>query len=160
MLFDSPLIERKMLDTANSEVKKFIYKGETSRSAYERGNEHFKDLEHKRHKSHMLKHAVNHHPTMNPEHVKFEMKVLSSHKTAFARQLREAVLIEKFAGPNLMNSKLEYNCCSIPRIVMKMGNEDKEDTEVSKERETLMKLKNYTQMERNEATLQIQTNQL
>ena len=69
------------------------------------------DLHSKRHKSHMLKHVLNNHPDMNLEHVQFDMKILSSHKTAFERQIREAVLIDKYAGPTLMNSKVEYNRC-------------------------------------------------
>ena len=117
-------MKRKVMDRNKTGKEKFIYIGETSRSSYERGNEHMKDLEFKRHRSHMLKHVVNHHPTSNPDHIKFGMKILSSHKTAFERQIREAVLIEKFAGPKLMNSKLEYDRCSIPRISMKMGNEE------------------------------------
>ena len=40
-----------------------------------------------------------------------------------------------------MNSKLEYNRCSIPRISMKMGNEEKEDKEKQKENEIIEKLK-------------------
>ena len=89
----------------------------------------------------MLKHVVNHHPEMNPEHVQFDMKILSSHKTAFERQIREAVLIEKFAGPTLMNSKVEYNRCSIPRIIMKTGNKENVDLEAQKEKETIEKIK-------------------
>ena len=137
--------KRKMMDSDRVKVDNFIYIGETSRSSYERGGEHYKDLEHKRHKSHMLKHAVNHHPGMNPDHIKFEMKILSSHKTAFERQIREAVLIEKFAGPKLMNSKLEYNRCSIPRITIKMGNKEVEDTEAKKEKEVIEIIKEMYQ---------------
>ena len=39
------------------ELKDFVYFGETSRSAMERGKEHFKDLQFIRSKSHMLKHV-------------------------------------------------------------------------------------------------------
>ena len=90
----------------------------------------------------MLKHCVNHHEKMNPGDVKFGMKIVSSHKTAFERQIREAVLIERNAGPHLMNSKVEYNRCSIPRIVMKMGNEEEtEDLTTKKEKDALEKIK-------------------
>ena len=101
--------KRKVTDTKVEEILKFRYIGETSRSAYERGVEHFKDLEFTRPKSHMLKHAVIHHPDLEPSRVEFRMKILSSHKTAFERQIREAVLINKHSGVRLMNSKLEYN---------------------------------------------------
>ena len=138
------------MDRDMAEIKKFIYIGETSRSTYERGNEHYKDLEYKRHKSHMLKHAVNHHSELDPCRVKFEKRILSSHKTAFERQIREEVLIEKFAGPMIMNSKLEYNRCSIPRITMKMGNETSiEDKETIKEKELMRKKNCCIQMKEN-----------
>ena len=134
--------KRKVEKEERNKCPAFVYIGETSRSAYERGQEHSKDLEFKRHKSHMLKHCVNHHDGMNPENVKFGMKILSSHKTAFERQIREAVLIEKNAGPTLMNSKTEYNRCSIPRIVIKMGNEEEVvDPTIKKEREVIEKIK-------------------
>ena len=108
-----------MLDKNTKEDEKFIYIVETSRSSYERGNEHYKELEYKRHKSHMLKFAVKHHSNMNPAHVQFSMQMLSCHKSVFARQIREAVLI---AGPRIMNRKLEYNRCYIQQIIMKVGN--------------------------------------
>ena len=134
--------KRKVQDEERKKCPAFVYIGETSRSAYECGQEHFKDLEFKIHKSHMLKHAVNHHEKINPENVKFGMKIMSSHKTAFERKIREAVLIEKKAGPILMYSKVEFNCCSIPRIVIKMGNEEVGiDPTVTKEKETMEKIK-------------------
>ena len=55
-----------MKETRNEEVQKFKYIGETSRSAFERGVEHYKDLEFTRPNSHMLKHVVIHHPDLDP----------------------------------------------------------------------------------------------
>ena len=40
-------VKRKKLDTPQKESKNFIYIGETSRSSFEHGQEHFKDLEYK-----------------------------------------------------------------------------------------------------------------
>ena len=75
------------------------------------------------------------HPKMDPDKVDFRIKILSTHKSAFERQIREAVLIEHFASPLLLNSKMEYNRCSIPKIVMKLGNkEDGEDPKVTEQR--------------------------
>ena len=120
----------------------FIYIGETSRSAYERGHEHLKDLEFKRGKSHYLRHAVECHPTVPPENLKFYMKILSCHKSAFERQIREAVMIDMNAGPNLMNSRLEYSRCAIPKMSINLGNTKKqEDPLITKERSTLEKIK-------------------
>ena len=52
----------------------FRYIGETSRSAYERGVEHKKDLEFRRTKSHLLRHCVEVHPDMHPDKVDFRIK--------------------------------------------------------------------------------------
>ena len=118
----------------------FHYIGETSRSAYERGQEHLKDLEFKRPKSHYLRHAVEFHSDVPPESLKFKMKVLSSHRTSFERQIREAVLIDYYSGPMLMNSKLEYTRCSLPKMSINMGNKQKEeDPMISKEKSTIEK---------------------
>ena len=43
----------------------------------------------------------------NPDNIEFIMRMLSSHRSAFKRQLAEAVYIEKYGGPYLMNSTLE-----------------------------------------------------
>ena len=98
----------------------YRYIGETSRSAYERGGEHQKDLEFRRPKSHLLRHCVEKHPDLLPEKVDFRMKILSTHKSAFERQLREAVVLDYFAGPQIMNSKMEYTRCGIPKLELKI----------------------------------------
>ena len=58
--------EKGDVDLANLKRKKndeknevFRYVGETSRSARERAGEHWKDLEFRRPKSHMLRHVVD-----------------------------------------------------------------------------------------------------
>ena len=62
-------------------------------SAFERTVEHFKNLEYTSSKSHMLKHAVIHLPNLNPKNVEFGMNILSSHRSAFERQITEAVRV-------------------------------------------------------------------
>ena len=52
----------------------------------------------------------------NPENVEFRMKIISSHFTAFNRQISEAVRINRNMGPYLLNSKAEYNRSSLPTI--------------------------------------------
>ena len=100
--------KRKIEETIEREDYEYI--GETSRSANERGVEHCKDYEHFRLRSHMLKHAVSIHPDIDPSKVEFGMKIVSQHRTAFERQLAEAVLIRRKLGDKLMNSRQEYNC--------------------------------------------------
>ena len=87
--------------------KIYRYIGETSRSIYERGIEHKKDLQFRRTRSHLLRHCVEIHSDENPDKIEFGMRLLSSHKSAFERQLSEAVMIEKYNGQYLLNSKLE-----------------------------------------------------
>ena len=96
----------------------------------------------KRGKSHYLKHAVECHPTVPPENLKFYMKILSCHNSAFERQIREAVMIDMNAGPNLMNSRLEYSRCAIQKRSINLGNTKKqEDPLITKEKSTLEKIK-------------------
>ena len=71
----------------------YRYIGETSRSVFERGCEHYDDLYYGRTRSHMLKHCVLKHPNMDPLSIDFRIKIVSSHKSAFERQIKEAVLI-------------------------------------------------------------------
>ena len=106
---DNESNRRKRKTEKDTETPDFMYIGETSRSAKERASEHFKDLQYLRLRSHMLKHAVLHHPDIHPTEVDFRFKILSYHKTAFERQVTEAVMIRRNMGPNLLNSKQEYN---------------------------------------------------
>ena len=133
----------------------FQYIGKSSRSTFERGLEHLKDLEYRRVKSHLLRHCIEIHPEVEPEQVEFKMKQISSHKSAFERQLKEAVLIEINAGPLLMNSKIEYSRCMIPKIKLKLGNnEEEEDPLKTKEKEIRekiqLKYKSENKRQRNE----------
>ena len=56
---------------------------------------------------------------------KFSMKILKRHKSAFVRQISEAVLIEMHCEKDtILNSKSEYNRCQLPRLSIKMGERD------------------------------------
>ena len=141
--------KRKRGEREIDNIKLFTYIGETSRSAMERGAEHMKDLEFHREKSHMLKHIVEFHPDSDPSEIEFKMEIISSHKSAFERQLREAVLIERNLGLFSMNSKLEYSRTVIPTIKIKMGNKsEKEDPHVVREKVAVEKIKNMRKMHR------------
>ena len=118
-----------------------MYIGETGRSAMERGREHQKDLEFFRTKSHMLKHVVDVHEDIDPAAVEFRMKVISQHTSAFERQITEAVQIRRNAGPFLLNSKLEYNRCFIPTIIVKKDEKpEKVDAKTEKETDIVKKI--------------------
>ena len=67
-----------------------IYVGETSRSIQERAMEHLGASRRREEDSHMFKHRQREH---KGEEVKFVFKVISQHRTALNRQVRETVRI-------------------------------------------------------------------
>ena len=58
------------------------------------------------------------------DEVDFRMKVLKFHKSPFERQIHESVLIQASKTHHLLNSKMEYNRCQIPRLTIKMGEKE------------------------------------
>ena len=76
----------------------------------------------------MTKHQGLDHPGVPPS---FHFKLISSHRSALSRQVREAVRIRRRGGAGaILNSKGEFNRCHIPRLVV-----EEEDQEAKKERE-------------------------
>ena len=103
-------------------MKKYKYIGETSRSAFERGWEHLNDLAQLRTSSHMLKHIEGVHPDQDMSDIKFGMEVIKYTHTSFDRQVRESVLIQEERNHHsLLNSRTEYNRCSLPRLCTQIG---------------------------------------
>ena len=82
--------------------------------------------------SHMLKHYLDkhHHQGDTPSDMIFRMKILCYKKTAYERQVHESVLIQQNRHHQLLNSRSEFNRCSLPRLTVKLG--DKELSELSK----------------------------
>ena len=116
------------------------YIGETSRSSYERGREHIKDVEQLNTGSHILKHIVEVHEGVDPARIEFRMKAVKYHQSAFERQIYESVKIQSIRKSNiLLNSKSEYNRCALPRISLKLGENEfkarKDEEEEDKKRE-------------------------
>ena len=102
-----------------------LYVGETSRSIQERALEHLGDARKGDPKSHMIKHQGMKHPGEPPD---FYFKMVSTHRSALSRQVREAVRIRRRGGAGaILNSKGEFNRCHIPRLVVE--EEDKEAVE-------------------------------
>ena len=102
------------------------YIGETSRSAYERLKEHYKDFENISVKSHMLKHYFEKHKDIEMKDMRFDVKVLRSYHSAFERQIGESVYINHNLkkGTVMMNSKNEYNRCIIPRLGFELDKDE------------------------------------
>ena len=99
------------------------YYGESARTAYERGKEHHNDYQALSDDSHMAKHHVIEHPDKEGK-LKFAMKVLKCYRTAFARQVHEAVVIQLNEKNGIMNSKGEFNRCKLPRLSVMMGRKE------------------------------------
>ena len=139
-------IEELELDekSKNEELKNlkiFKYVGETSRSAFERGWEHLNDMATLNKKSHMLKHVIMNHPGEDMANVKFGMKFLKFCQTSFERQVLKAVTIRKERKHHhLLNSRTEYNRCSLPRLSTQTYKE------YNRELEDEQKSENYVEM--------------
>ena len=117
------------------------YVGESSRSAYERGFEHLNSLASLSNKSIMLRHMLTDHEGKDMSEIKWGMFVTSFKRTAFERQLEEAVVIEREAktNPNILNSKSEWQNSALPRLVTRKGNMEEElkniENEIKKDKD-------------------------
>ena len=116
------------------------YLGESSRSMYERAWEHMNSRDKLHTDSHMLKHILDKHRDCKMNEVEFGTRVLKFMRTSFERQIMESVLIQhESKGHHIMNSKSEYNRCSLPRLTAKMGkreiNRFKKELEEEKRKE-------------------------
>ena len=108
-------------------IKLSLYIGETSRSTYERGWEHLNDLSTLSNKSHMLKHILTEHPGQEIKKVKFGMSIIKTCRTSFERQIYESVAIQQAREQhNILNSRAEYNRCSLPRLSTQLGDTQNE----------------------------------
>ena len=93
---------------------KGIYVGQTSRTLYERANEHQKSIKRYENSSFMFKHWASAHPELitAPE---FDFKVVRKHKDPLSRLVHEAVKINDLG---VLNSKSEWNCYRIARLTV------------------------------------------
>ena len=139
---NSELDDKIKLDKKNN-LQLYKYIGESSRSSYERGWEHINDLTTLNPRSHMLKHILAEHPKQDILSIEFSMKVRKFCTTSFERQVLESVTIQQERNAhNLMNSKSEYNRCSLPRLSTKMGEQEYDEynknLELEKQEEELL----------------------
>ena len=100
-----------------------VYIGESARSLYERGREHWRGFKERREDSHIWKHQVLHHGGNTAP--KFHLRPVEFHRTALHRQLSEAVKISRFGEENLLNSRGEYNRSRIARLSLGDAEEEK-----------------------------------
>ena len=104
----------------NIRLHKYI--GESSRSFYERGLEHLRDLKELKPESHMLRHYFDKHQEEEIENMRFGGRILKQARSAFNRQISESVQIQQNSSQHfILNSKSEYNRCALPRLATKLG---------------------------------------
>ena len=94
----------------------------------ERGEEQLRHLKEMEPGSHLLKHIIKDHMD-DTDYVEFRINILSSHFTAFNRQITEAIKINRNKGPRLLNSRSEYNRRSLPSIKVSEKKSDWEKSE-------------------------------
>ena len=125
-------IEDKEKSERKRNMPRYKYIGETSRSTFEIAWEHTNDLAQLKTGSHMLKHIVGVHPGEDMSRVQFGIRVIKYCRTSFERQVLESVVIQDERKRNhLLNSRSEYNRCSLPRLCTQIG--DSEYTRVNSE---------------------------
>ena len=70
----------------------------------------------------MLKHILSEHPGEQIKNVKFGIKIIKTWRTSFERQIYESVAIQQAREQHhILNSRSEYNRCSLPRISTQLG---------------------------------------
>ena len=122
------------------EVRQYMYIGETCRSAYERGREHMGDIKQLKPSSHLLKHLIDQHEHEEWDKVDIRMETIVFSRSAFERQIMEAVQIQHNRHHHLLNSRAEFNRSAIPRLGMKLGDrefKDKGERDKDEKEETL-----------------------
>ena len=108
-----------------------LYVGESSRSVQERAGEHWGAARRGEDESHMVRHQKQVHPGAPPQ---FYFKVISTHRTALSRQVKEAIRIKKRGGAGgVLNSKSEFNRCYIPRMVVEEEEESSKMDRLARE---------------------------
>ena len=99
-----------------------LYVGESSRSIQDSAMKHCGAAKRNDGTSHMIKHQSLVHSLEQPE---FMFKVVSYHRTALNIQVRKTVRICRRGGASsILNSKLEFNRCYIPRLVIEKEEEE------------------------------------
>ena len=97
------------------------YQGESSKSAYERGQQHHADLKRKVIDTPMWKHAQLFHNS--DRNINFEIEVTGRFKKPMIKQEDEAIRIRESRAQNRLNSKSEFHQPSLIRLIPASGNE-------------------------------------
>ena len=92
------------------DIIKYTYNGETSKSAYTRGSEHFRDLNKHDDATPLYKHHLNYHNINDPVSTKdYKMSIVEHYMhDSQGRVIREALEITNTDPEHRMNSKAEF----------------------------------------------------
>ena len=103
--------------------------------------EHVRDFNNLSKKSHILKHYLECHKDVTMEKMEMSVRIVRRHKTSFERQIGESVEINHNLGlgTRLLNSKNEYNRCTIPRLKIADRDEVLEEIEEQQRERKLKK---------------------
>ena len=93
------------------------YTGESSRSCFQRSQEHMAGLKARYKDSPMWKHCVSHH---NSQEQPFTMSILKKHAYAFTCQVHESFLITHGQRDYTLNFKREWMGESLPRLTIEI----------------------------------------
>ena len=84
----------------------------------------------------MLKHILDKHAGKQPGDIKFHMRVIKLHKSAYERQVHESVMIQASSRvQHILNSRSEYNRCALPRLETKLGERETREKKLEVEEE-------------------------
>ena len=107
------------------------YVGESSRTGFDRGDNHLVDLRSEREGKPLWQHSQEEHGGLLVSE-DFKMKVLKKYKTPLERQIGEALEIERrtLTADVLLNKRGEWNGTRVPRLRLESIEEEVEQVQV------------------------------
>ena len=121
--------------------KTAVYVGQTSRSMFERGQEHLYGLRSRKETSPLFKHTLEEHDS--DLEIRYEMKVIKKHFSSFSRLVHESVVIERTSKADnfsILNSRGEWERTHLPRLTIDVDS-------LNGSKETLVKNNNFSKTE-------------
>ena len=103
--------------------RKSEYIGESSRTGYDRGADHFKALTNKDQTNPLVEHWQDSHQGVDWD---FSMTIIKVHDSALQRQVAEGFAIGNFKGDTLLNRKGEWGNNLPPKLIIEEAVEKKE----------------------------------
>ena len=95
--------------------RKTDYIGESARTAFDRGGEHWAAIRRGDQSNPMVEHMSDHHPE---EEARFQMRVVSLHKSPLVRQSEEGRMIDSYKGDMQLKRKGEWGNNLSPNLMV------------------------------------------